>query len=59
MSEHAPLPPSGAVAQGKLKMTDLIAKAQEQGCADVVALTNNPLALAAVIEFYDQQGVFQ
>ena len=50
---------SAAVAQGKLKMTDLIAKAQEQGCADVVALTNNPLALAAVIAFYDQQGVFQ
>lgn len=50
---------SAAVAQGKLKMTDLIAKAQEQGCADVVALTNNPLALAAVIAFYDQQGLFQ
>ena len=50
---------SAAVAQGKLKMTDLIAKAQEQGCADVVALTNNPLALAAVIAFYDEQGVFQ
>lgn len=50
---------SAAVAQGKLKMTDLIAKAQEQGCADVVALTDNPLALAAVIAFYDQQGLFQ
>lgn len=50
---------SAAVAQGKLKMTDLIEQAQAQGCADVVALTNNPLALAAVIAFYDQQGLFQ
>lgn len=50
---------SAAVAQGKLKMTDLIEQAKLQGCADVVALTNNPLALAAVIAFYDQQGLFQ
>ncbi len=50
---------SAAVAQGKIKMTDLIEQAQAQGCADVVALTNNPSALAAVIAFYDQQGVFQ
>lgn len=50
---------SAAVAQGKLKMTDLIEQAKAQGCADVVALTNNPLALAAVISFYDQQGLFQ
>lgn len=50
---------SAAVAQGKLKMTDLIEQAKLQGCADVVALTDNPLALAAVIAFYDQQGLFQ
>lgn len=50
---------SAAVAQGKLKMTDLIEQARLQGCADVVALTNNPLALAAVIAFYDQEGLFQ
>lgn len=50
---------SAAVAQGKLKMTDLIEQAKTQGCADVVALTDNPLALAAVIAFYDQQGLFQ
>lgn len=50
---------SAAVAQGKLKMTELIEQAKLQGCADVVALTNNPLALAAVIAFYDQQGLFQ
>jgi hypothetical protein len=50
---------SAAVAQGKIKMTDLIEQAQAHGCADVVALTNNPSALAAVIAFYDQQGLFQ
>lgn len=50
---------SAAIAQGKLQMPDLIAKAQEHGCADAIALTNNPLALAAVIAFYDEQGLFQ
>lgn len=50
---------SAAIAQGKLKMADLTVKAQEHGCADAIALTNNPLALAAVIAFYDEQGLFQ
>lgn len=50
---------SAAIAQGKLKMADLIVKAREHGCADAIALTNNPLALAAVIAFYDEQGLFQ
>lgn len=60
-----PAPPAGktladlsaAVAQGKVDILQMIELAKQHGCADIPALSNNPLALAAVIAHFDGLGV--
>lgn len=47
---------SAAVAQGKVDILQMLQIAKEHGCQDIPALSNNPLALAAVIAHFDGLG---
>lgn len=47
---------SAAVAQGKVDILQMIELAKQHGCADIPSLSNNPLALAAVIAHFDGLG---
>lgn len=50
---------SAAVAAGRIELPELLEMAQRQGAKDIISLSTNPAALAAVLAHYEAAGAFQ
>lgn len=50
---------SAAVAAGRIELPELLEMAQRQGAKDIISLSTNPAALAAVLTHYEAAGAFQ